>query len=127
MYIPAVFLFLTASRCCLSLGLSPSLTIMNLVAVVLTIGFRIVAYSVNMPYLAEVINILQIGMLTMSLVSNLSATSVVGATAWCVIHVPPNELLLNVIRRHIRAMRTAFSGNKRTTTNQILILVVETG
>ncbi|KAJ6498943.1 hypothetical protein C8R45DRAFT_980443 [Mycena sanguinolenta] len=62
-------------------------------------------------YLVEGINILQISILSFSLISNISATAVVGATAW----------------RHRRSIRAAFADKKNTKANQILTLMVESG
>ncbi|KAJ7141446.1 hypothetical protein C8R44DRAFT_246963 [Mycena epipterygia] len=84
-----------------------------------TIIFRIIALveapSAQLPnssYLVQGINILQISNLSMSLISNFSATAVVGATAW----------------RHRQSLRVAFADNKkRTKADQVLTLLVESG
>ncbi|KAJ6498958.1 hypothetical protein C8R45DRAFT_1071605 [Mycena sanguinolenta] len=83
------------------------------------IAFRIVTQVVapygqvpqSFNYLVEGINVLQISILGFSLLSNLSATGVVGATAW----------------RHRRSIRAAFADKKKSTTDQILIFMVESG
>ncbi|KAJ7913401.1 hypothetical protein B0H13DRAFT_2005150, partial [Mycena leptocephala] len=63
-------------------------------------------------YLARGIDILQISNIGFSLISNLSPTAVVGATAW----------------RHRRSIRAAFADNKKSTkADQILTMVVESG
>ncbi|KAJ6594248.1 hypothetical protein B0H19DRAFT_1094623 [Mycena capillaripes] len=84
-----------------------------------TIIFRIIALVVspyaqlpNSSYLKKGIDILQISNIGFSLISNLSATAVVGATAW----------------RHRQSIRAAFADNKKSTkADQILTLVVESG
>ncbi|KAK7005868.1 hypothetical protein R3P38DRAFT_3040069 [Favolaschia claudopus] len=90
------------------------------ITVALTIGFRIVGVVVspikNLPkdsVLAQGIDILQVTTLFTSLLSNLTATGVVAATA------------LN----HWRSIRSAFSESKANAlrTNRILLLVIETG
>jgi len=88
------------------------------ITVLLTIAVRIVSL-IESPindlnsgnFLARAINILQITTLTTSLLSNLAATGVVAATAL----------------RHWRTIRAAFSGKKNTSSNHILLLVVESG
>ncbi|KAJ7495846.1 hypothetical protein B0H11DRAFT_2000846 [Mycena galericulata] len=89
------------------------------ITVVLTIALRI-AGLVQSPIaslpsgssLARAIDILQVTTLVTSLLSNLTATGVVGATAL----------------QHWRTIRAAFSSEKKTTrTNHILLLVVESG
>ncbi|KAF8199762.1 hypothetical protein K438DRAFT_665349 [Mycena galopus ATCC 62051] len=82
-----------------------------------TIVFRVIAfvlapYAQNPPteFLLEGTNILQMCVLAFSLISNVSATAVVGATAW----------------RHRQLIRAAFA-NKKTRADQILALVVESG
>ncbi|KAF7357678.1 hypothetical protein MVEN_00813400 [Mycena venus] len=86
--------------------------------VVGTIVFRIIALVVSpyaqLPhssYLVQGINILQISVIGFSLISNISATAVVGATAW----------------RHRRSLRAAFGDNKSTKADQILMLIAESG
>jgi len=86
--------------------------------VVGTIVFRVITLVVSpyaqLPpsnYLVKAINILQISVIGFSLISNISATAVVGATAW----------------RHRRSIRAAFADKKRTRSDQILALVVESG
>ncbi|KAJ7495876.1 hypothetical protein B0H11DRAFT_2001031 [Mycena galericulata] len=93
--------------------------LLTAISVVATIIFQIIAlvkYPIdqvpNGSYLAEGINILQMSNLTMSLISNISATAVVGATAW----------------HHRKTIRAAFADNKKNTkADQILSLVVESG
>jgi hypothetical protein len=62
-------------------------------------------------YLVMGTNLMQIGVLSFSLMSNISATAVVGATAW----------------RHRQRIRAAFADRPSTKANQILILIVESG
>ncbi|KAJ7141386.1 hypothetical protein C8R44DRAFT_974912 [Mycena epipterygia] len=88
------------------------------ITVALTIAFRIAGLVVSpindLPkhsFLARWIDILQIATLATSLFSNLTATGVVGATAW----------------HHWRTMRAAFSDKKSTRSSHILLLVVESG
>jgi len=88
------------------------------ITVALTIAFQIVslvqAPFINLPndsFLNRAINLVQVITLVTSLLSNLTATSVVGATAL----------------RHWRTMRSAFSEKKSTRSNKILVLVVESG
>ncbi|KAF7376461.1 hypothetical protein MSAN_00061700 [Mycena sanguinolenta] len=93
--------------------------VLSTLSVAGVISFRIVTQIVapygqvpqSFNYLVEGINVLQISNLGFSLLSNLSATAVVGATAW----------------RYRRSIRTAFADKKKTTTHQILILMVESG
>ncbi|KAJ7217687.1 hypothetical protein GGX14DRAFT_597355 [Mycena pura] len=89
----------------------------------LTIGFRIAAFVkspiASLPsdnFLARGIDVLQTTALSLSIVSNLSATAVVGATAW-------------QHRRIFRAAFTVAEGEKTATkkADQVLSLVVETG
>ncbi|KAJ6521951.1 hypothetical protein DFH09DRAFT_212861 [Mycena vulgaris] len=90
--------------------------VLTAVAVFLTIGFRITAYIQspigNLPdgFLKQGIDILQISVAGCSIMSNLIATLVVGATAW----------------RHRRIMRSAFKDGT-TRADKILALVVESG
>ncbi|KAJ7899073.1 hypothetical protein B0H13DRAFT_1622855 [Mycena leptocephala] len=93
--------------------------VLTTLTVTSTIIFRIIAL-VEAPftalpkssYLARGIDILQISNIGFSLISNLSATAVVGATAW----------------RHRRSIRAAFADNKKSTkADQILTMVVESG
>ncbi|KAJ6521899.1 hypothetical protein DFH09DRAFT_211631 [Mycena vulgaris] len=89
------------------------------VSVTGTIIFRIIAlvespYAQlpNSSYLVKGIDILQIANLSMSLLSNISATSVVGITAW----------------QHRQKIHAAFADNKKSTkADQILTLLVESG
>ncbi|KAJ7141393.1 hypothetical protein C8R44DRAFT_763323 [Mycena epipterygia] len=88
------------------------------IAVALTIAFRIaslvvspIANLTNGSFLDSAINYLQMITLVTSLLSNLTATGVVGATA----------------RHHWRTMRPALSDKKSTRSNHILLLVVESG
>ncbi|KAJ7141427.1 hypothetical protein C8R44DRAFT_763436 [Mycena epipterygia] len=93
--------------------------ILTTASVASTIVFRIVAF-IQSPIddlspdsvLNKGINILQISNVVMSLLSNLSATAVVGVTAW-------------KNRRNIRAAFT--DGKKGTKADQILGLIVESG
>ncbi|KAJ7105421.1 hypothetical protein C8R43DRAFT_1046821 [Mycena crocata] len=90
--------------------------VLTAIGVGLTIGFRIAAF-VELPipqgsFLKPAIDASQISTLVLSLVSNLSATAVVGVTAW----------------RHRRVIRVAFAEEKTTTkTDQILGLIAESG
>ncbi|KAJ7497632.1 hypothetical protein FB451DRAFT_239495 [Mycena latifolia] len=93
--------------------------VVTAVSVICTIIFRIVGF-VQSPldeipsssYLVRGIDILQITNLGMSLLSNLSATAVVGAT----------------LLRHRQRIRAAFTDSKKSTkANQILALLVESG
>ncbi|KAJ7693335.1 hypothetical protein B0H17DRAFT_1059787 [Mycena rosella] len=93
--------------------------VVTTVSVTCTIIFRIIAVVqfpwVKLPsssYLIQGINILQMSNLGMSLLSNLSATIVVGATLF----------------HHRQRIRAAFSDNKKSTkADQILTLLVESG
>ncbi|KAJ6594233.1 hypothetical protein B0H19DRAFT_54622 [Mycena capillaripes] len=93
--------------------------VLTAISIICIIIFRIIAL-VEVPYaqlpngsyLRKGIDILQISAIGCSLISNLSATVVVGATAW----------------EYRRSIRAAFADNtKSTTANQILMLVVESG
>ncbi|KAJ6498919.1 hypothetical protein C8R45DRAFT_97726 [Mycena sanguinolenta] len=87
-------------------------------SVTLTIAFRVANCVVDLSdlsgghFLPSILNALQVTTLVMSLLSNLTATGVVGVTAW----------------GHWRMMRVTL-GNKTNAlrTNYILLLVVETG
>jgi len=57
------------------------------------------------------IDVLQLQNMTTSLLSNISATGFLGATAW----------------RHRQAMRTNFEDRKRSRVNQVLALLIESG
>ncbi|KAJ6487115.1 hypothetical protein C8R47DRAFT_515635 [Mycena vitilis] len=89
------------------------------VTVTSTIVFRIIALIqspyAQLPdssYLVKGVNILQLCNLAFSLISNLSATAVVGITAW----------------HHRQSIRAAFADNKKSTkADRILVLVVESG
>ncbi|KAJ7680660.1 hypothetical protein DFH06DRAFT_1163848 [Mycena polygramma] len=93
--------------------------VLTAVTVTSTIVFRIIALIqspyAQLPdssYLAKGINILQMCNLVFSLISNLSATAVVGTTAW----------------HHRQSIRAAFADNKKSTkADRILVLVVESG
>ncbi|KAJ7105424.1 hypothetical protein C8R43DRAFT_1046827 [Mycena crocata] len=92
--------------------------VLTVVTVTLTIGIRIAnliqSPIANLPkgtFLDRAIDILQIATLGTSLLSNLTATGVVGVTA----------------RQHWRTIRAAFSEKKNASTNNILLLVVESG
>ncbi|KAF7361634.1 hypothetical protein MVEN_00506700 [Mycena venus] len=93
--------------------------VLTAVTITCTIIFRIIALVespyASLPhsnYLTWGVDILQIANIGFSLISNLSATAVVGATAW----------------RHRRSIRAAFADNKKNTkADQILSLVVESG
>jgi len=86
------------------------------VTVLMTIALRILGL-IESPiatmggFVARLIDILQISTLVASLLSNLTATGVVGATAL----------------RHWRIIRSAFSDKTGTKSNHILVLVVESG
>ncbi|KAJ7347020.1 hypothetical protein DFH08DRAFT_208078 [Mycena albidolilacea] len=89
-------------------------------AVGLTIACRVANFVIspidNLPkgsMLARAVDVFQVAAMGTSLLSNLTATGVVGITAW----------------GHWRALRSALSGGKTSTlrTNRILLLVVETG
>ncbi|KAJ7693373.1 hypothetical protein B0H17DRAFT_1059933 [Mycena rosella] len=88
------------------------------IAVLLTIAIRI-AGLVESPIvnlsdgntLRQIIDIAQITTLISSMLSNLTATGVVSATAW----------------RHWRTIRSTFTDKSSTRSNHILLLVVETG
>ncbi|KAJ7772733.1 hypothetical protein DFH07DRAFT_171876 [Mycena maculata] len=100
---------------CITIGF----LILTAIAVIAIIIFRIIALMVapytQLPsgsYLTQGINILQTAVMVLSLLSNLSATAVVGATAW----------------HHRKAIQAAFADNKKyTKADQILSLVVESG
>ncbi|KAJ7745445.1 hypothetical protein DFH07DRAFT_833646 [Mycena maculata] len=87
--------------------------------VIATIAFRIaglvespIANLASGDFVGEAINILQVTTLVTSLLSNLTATGVVGATAL----------------QHWRTIRGALNGEKKSTrSNDILLLVVESG
>jgi len=92
----------------------------TIITVALTIAFRIagtivspIANLTDGSFLKRGIDTLQVTTLFSSLVSNLTATGVVSATAW----------------RHYRFIRMAFSESKGTSTraNRVLLLVVESG
>ncbi|KAJ7723557.1 hypothetical protein B0H16DRAFT_339457 [Mycena metata] len=94
--------------------------VLTALTVFLTILFRLIGMIqspiVNFPTgsaLAKGINVLQVTTLGTSLLSNLTATGAVGATAW----------------GHWRSIRTTFSPGKSSAlrTNHILLLVVESG
>ncbi|KAJ7187864.1 hypothetical protein C8R46DRAFT_1171180 [Mycena filopes] len=94
--------------------------ILTAITVFLTILFRVIGLVqspiANLPtnsVLGRGIDILQISTLVTSLLSNLTATGAVGATAW----------------GHWRTIRAAFSESKAGSlrTNHILLLVVESG
>ncbi|KAJ7141447.1 hypothetical protein C8R44DRAFT_247011 [Mycena epipterygia] len=94
--------------------------VLTTTSVTCTIIFRIIAlieapFKAQFPnssYLVQGINILQISNLGMSLISNFSATAVVGVAAW----------------RHRQSIRAAFADNKkRTKADQVLALLVESG
>ncbi|KAJ7772723.1 hypothetical protein DFH07DRAFT_171303 [Mycena maculata] len=95
--------------------------ILTSLAVVGTIVFNIIAFVAapyailpNSSYLVKGINVLQITMMGMSLLSNISATTVVGVTAW----------------HHRQAIQDSLSdshGKKHSRADQILSLVVESG
>ncbi|KAJ7708331.1 hypothetical protein B0H17DRAFT_917027 [Mycena rosella] len=86
--------------------------------VLLTIATRIAGLIespiVSLPngnMLRRIIDIAQVTTLITSLLSNLTATGVVSVTAW----------------RHWRIIRSTFTDKKSTRSNQILLLVVESG
>ncbi|KAJ7105415.1 hypothetical protein C8R43DRAFT_1140852 [Mycena crocata] len=90
----------------------------TVISVGVTIAFRITGFVVSPKtslarnsLLNHAIDVSQIITLGMSLLSNITATAVVGATAW----------------RHWRTIRATFSEKKNTRTSQILLLVVESG
>ncbi|KAJ6527639.1 hypothetical protein B0H19DRAFT_860878, partial [Mycena capillaripes] len=100
------------------------ITIVFLALTAITVGLIIafkIAYLIISPIkdlpkdslLERGVDILQIATIAMSVLSNFTATGVVGATAWC----------------HYRAIRSAFSKGKASSlrTNRILLLVVESG
>ncbi|KAJ7713466.1 hypothetical protein B0H14DRAFT_670569 [Mycena olivaceomarginata] len=103
------------------LWITMGLVALTAIAVALTIAFRIVAFiqspinnlgENNMSYVKSAIDILQVSTGVLSLFSNLSATAVVGITAW----------------RHRRVLRDAFTEDDSTSqTDKILGLVVEVG
>ncbi|KAF7376490.1 hypothetical protein MSAN_00064900 [Mycena sanguinolenta] len=87
-------------------------------SVTLTIAFRVANCVIDLSdlsgghFLPRVLDILQVTTLVMSLLSNLTATGVVGATAW----------------GHWRIMRrTLGSKTSALRTNHILLLIVESG
>ncbi|KAK7005864.1 hypothetical protein R3P38DRAFT_1721110 [Favolaschia claudopus] len=87
------------------------------ITAILTIAFRIAdlaeSPSLKGDVLALGIDILQVTNLATSLLSNLTATGVVAATAW----------------KHWKLIRSAFSEDKANSlrTNRILVLLIETG
>ncbi|KAJ6521957.1 hypothetical protein DFH09DRAFT_212969 [Mycena vulgaris] len=87
------------------------------ISVLLTIALRIAGLiqspivSLKGTTVARLIDPVQIITLVTSLLSNLTATGVVGATAW----------------RHWRNIQTNFADKKSTRSNHILLLVVESG
>ncbi|KAJ7077257.1 hypothetical protein B0H15DRAFT_861942 [Mycena belliarum] len=79
----------------------------------LSIALRIANFgTAHKAYLHDAMNIAQLSTITASLISNLSSTAVVSATAW----------------HHRRVLRAAFSESRRKTrSSKILLLIVESG
>ncbi|KAF8199827.1 hypothetical protein K438DRAFT_668354 [Mycena galopus ATCC 62051] len=103
------------------LWVTMGLVALTAIAVALTIAFRIVAFiqspinnlgQKNLSYIESALNILQFSTAMLSLLSNFSATAVVGLTA----------------RRHHRLLRSAFTKEEATSqSGTILGLVAEVG
>ena len=97
------------------------------------IALRVVSYFYDAfetsASFANMVDILQISGLSLSLISNLTTTGVVGVTAWSAVplttFVSSATSDMKLIRRHRQAISTGF--NKTTQGNRILKLLLESG